>query len=110
MTLARRGQYCLALMEVILKLLERVVFSRINVVIDNNSMLRREQYGGINGRQIQDPIIILVERIEDANVTKKELHILASLLTSLTYQRPLTHWSTGHKPCRGGRSAHQKTW
>ena len=36
----------IALMEVILKLLERVVFSRINSVIDDNDMLRGEQYGG----------------------------------------------------------------
>ena len=53
----------IALMEVILKLLERVVFSRINSVIDDNNMLRSEQYGGINGRQIQDPIRILAELI-----------------------------------------------
>ena len=37
-------------MEVIVKLLERVVFSRINSVIDENSIPRGEQYGGINGR------------------------------------------------------------
>ena len=37
-------------MEVILKLLERVVFSWINSVIDDNNMLRSVQYGGINGR------------------------------------------------------------
>ena len=61
----------IALMEVILKLLERVVFSRINYVIDDNDMPRGEQYGGINGRQIQEPIRILAELIEDANVTKK---------------------------------------
>ena len=52
----------IALMEVILKLLERVVITRINSVIDDNNMLRSEQYGGINGRQIQDPIRILAER------------------------------------------------
>ena len=79
----------IALMEVILKLLERVVFSRINAVIDNNSMLRSEQYGGINGRQIQDPIRILAELIEDANVSRRR---------------------TGHKPCREGHLVHQKSW
>ena len=65
----------IALMGVTLKLLERVIFSRINKVIDDNNMLRSEQYGGINGRQMQDPIRILAELIEDANVTKNELHI-----------------------------------
>ena len=77
------------------------MFSRINAVIDDNDMLRGEQYGGINGRQIQNPIRILAELIECANVTKKELHIFSA---------DLSHCSIGHKPCRGGRSAHQKTW
>ena len=33
----------IALMEVALKLMERVIFSRINKVIDDNTMLREEQ-------------------------------------------------------------------
>ena len=81
----------IALMEVILKLLERVVFSRINSVIDDNDMLRGEQYGGINGRQIQDPIRILAELIEDANVTKKELHIFSADLSKAF--DTLEYWS-----------------
>ena len=40
----------IALMEVILKLLERVIFTRINKVIDDNTMLKSEHDGGINGR------------------------------------------------------------
>ena len=44
----------IALMEVALKLMERVIFSRINKVIDDDNMLREEQYGGINARQMQD--------------------------------------------------------
>ena len=81
----------IALMEVVLKLLERVVFSRINSVIDDNDMLRGEQYGGINGRQIQDPIRILAELIEDANVTKKELHIFSADLSKAF--DTLEYWS-----------------
>ena len=64
----------IALMEVILKLLGRVIFLRINKFVDDNDMLKSEQYGGINGRQMQDPNRILAELIEDANVTKKDLH------------------------------------
>ena len=43
----------IALMEMILKLLERVTFMRIKKVTDDNNMLRSEQYGGINGSQIR---------------------------------------------------------
>ena len=71
----------IALMEVILKLLERVIFSRINKDIDDNTVLLSEQYGGINSRLMQDPIRILVELIEDVNVTKKELHIFSADLS-----------------------------
>ena len=81
----------IALMEVILKLLERVIFTRINKVIDDNNMLRSEQYGGINGRQMQDPIRILAELIEDANVTKKELHIFSADLSKAF--DTLEYWS-----------------
>jgi hypothetical protein len=81
----------IALMEVVLKLFERVIFSRINTVIDDNNMLRGEQYGGINGRQIQDPIRILAELIEDANITKKELHIFSADLSKAF--DTLEYWS-----------------
>ena len=81
----------IALMEVILKLLERVVFSRINSVIDNNDMLRGEQYRGINGRQIQDPLKILAELIKDADVTKKELHVFSADLSNAF--DTLEYWS-----------------
>jgi hypothetical protein len=81
----------IALMEVALKLLERVIFSRINTVVDDNNMLRGGQYGGINGRQIQDPIRILAELIEDANVTKKELHIFSADLSKAF--DTLEYWS-----------------
>ena len=81
----------IALMEVALKLMERVIFSRINKVIDDNNMLREEQYGGINARQMQDPIRILAELIEDANITKKELHIFSADLSKAF--DTLEYWS-----------------
>ena len=63
----------------------------INAMIDNNSMLRSEQYRGINGRQIQDPIGILAELIEDANVTKKGLHVFSADLSNAF--DTLEYWS-----------------
>ena len=54
----------IALIEVVLKLLERVTFSRTNKVIDEKDMIMSEQYEGINGRQMQDPIGIPAEMIE----------------------------------------------
>jgi hypothetical protein len=78
-------------MEVILKLLERVIFTRINKVIDDNNMLRSEQYGGISGRQMQALIRILAELIEDANITKKELHIFSADLSKAF--DTLEYWS-----------------
>ena len=68
-----------------------MIFTRINKVIDDNNMLRSEQYGGINGRQMQDPIRILAELIEDANVTKKELHIFSADLSKAF--DTLEYWS-----------------
>ena len=44
-----------------------------------------------NGRQIQDPIRILAELIEDANVTKKELHIFSADLSKAF--DTLEYWS-----------------
>ena len=81
----------IALMEVILKLLERVIFSRINKVIDDNNMLRSKQYEGTRGRQMQDPIRILAELIEDADATKKELHVFSPDLSKAF--DTLEYWS-----------------
>ena len=51
------------------------MFSRMKKVIDDNNMLRREHYEEIDGRHT------IAELIEDANVTKKELHIFSADLT-----------------------------
>ena len=81
----------IALMEIMLKLLERVLFTRIEKVVMDNSMLREEQYGGLRGRQMQDPIRILAELIEDANVSGKELHIFSADLSKAF--DTLEYWS-----------------
>ena len=54
-------------------------------------ILRGEQYRGINGRQIQDLIRILVELIEDANITTKELHVFSADLSKAF--DTLEYWS-----------------
>jgi hypothetical protein len=81
----------IALMEIMLKPLERVLFTRIEKVVMDNSMLREEQYGGLRGRQVQDPIRILAELIEDANVSGKELHIISAGLSKTFHT--LEYWS-----------------
>ena len=57
----------------------------------DNTMLREEQYGGLRGRQMQDPIRILAELIEDANITGKELHIFSADLSNAF--DTLEYWS-----------------
>ena len=70
------------------------MFSRINKVLDDNDMLRSEQYGGIHGRQMQEPIGILAELIEVANVTKKELHVFSADLSIVSKAfDTLEYWS-----------------
>ena len=71
----------IALMEIMLKLLERVLFTKIEKAVMDNTMLKEEQYGGLRGKQMQDPIQILAELIEDANITGKELHIFSADLS-----------------------------
>jgi hypothetical protein len=67
------------------------VFNRIDKVEMDNSMLREEQYGELRGRQMQDPIRILAELIEDANVSGKELHIFSADLSKAF--DTLEYWS-----------------
>ena len=81
----------IALMEIILKVYERIIFDRITKIIYDHNMLRTEQYGGLQGRIIQDPIRILAELIDDANVTGRELHIFSADLTKAF--DTLEYWS-----------------
>ena len=78
-------------MEIILKVYERLVFDRITKIIYDHNILRTEQYGGLQGRIIQDPIRILAELIDDANVTGRELHIFSADLTKAF--DTLEYWS-----------------
>ena len=68
----------------------------------NNTVIREEQYGGLRGRQMQDPIRILAELIEDANTSGKELHIFSADLSeacdTLEYWSQATSWRAPGAP------------
>jgi hypothetical protein len=68
----------IALMEIALKLFEKILFSRIMRVLTDNKMLREEQYGSLPNRTVADPIRALAETIEDASVSNKELHVFSA--------------------------------
>ena len=86
----------IALMEVMLKLHEAILFSRIMDVVKKHDMLRSEQHGCLPGRSVRTPIRILTELIEDAIVTGKELHIFSADITkafdSLEYWSQAMGW------------------
>jgi ribonuclease HI len=81
----------IALMETILKLMERILFTRITTVTEKHKMLREEQYGGLPNRMIQDPIRILAELLEDAHTKGTELHVFSADLSKAF--DTLEYWS-----------------
>ena len=87
----------IALMEVMLKVYERIIFGRIIKVINKYKMLRSEQYGSLPGRSVGDPIRCLAEAVEDAVVTGKELHVfsadLAKAFDTIEYWSQSMSWT-----------------
>ena len=87
----------IALMEAILKLTERVIFSRVMIVIKEHDMLRCEQHGSLENRSVRAPIRALAELIEDALMSGKELHILSADISkafdSIEYWSQALGWS-----------------
>ena len=87
----------IALMEAIMKILERVIFTRIMTVIKEHDMLRAEQHGSLAGKSVQSPIRALTELIEDAITSGKELHIwsadISKAFDSLEYWSQAMGWS-----------------
>ena len=86
----------IALMEVTLKLYEKILFKRIGMVLRTNRMLRDDQYGSLPGRTVADPIRALAECVEDAMVTGKELHVFSADLSrafdSIEYWSQAMSW------------------
>ena len=86
----------IALMEVTLKLYEKILFKRIGTVLKENRMLRGDQYGSLPGRTVADPIRALAECVEDAMVTGKELHVFSADLSrafdSIEYWSQAMSW------------------
>ncbi len=87
----------IALMEAILKVTERVIFTRVMEVIRDHDMLRCEQHGSLAKRSVKAPIRALAEMIEDALVSGKELHILSADISkafdSIEYWSQAMGWS-----------------
>ena len=71
----------IALMEVIVKVFERVLMARVVQVLIDNEVLEKGQYGGLPGLGVQAPLRMLAEMIEDANCSAQELHILVTDLS-----------------------------
>ena len=86
----------IALMEAGLKLLERIMFTRIMAVIKEHKMLRAEQHGGLPEKTVRSPIRNLTEMMEDAIISGKELHIfsadIAKAFDSIEYWSQALGW------------------
>lgn len=81
----------IALMEVIGKLFEKVIFDRIRTVLVDNEMLDASQHGGTPDRSTASPMHNLAETTQDAQVSGQELHVLSADLTKAF--DTLEHWS-----------------
>ena len=81
----------IALMEVIGKLFEKILFDRIQVVLLEHGMLDESQHGGMPMRSTAPPMHNLAETIQDAQVSGKELHVLSADLSKAF--DTLEHWS-----------------
>ena len=81
----------IALMEVLGKLFEKILFDRILKVILKHDMLDGSQHGGMPGRSTAAPMHNLAEVMQDAQISGKELHVLSADLTKAF--DTLEHWS-----------------
>jgi hypothetical protein len=86
----------IALMETLLKILERIIFSRVMGVMTEHGMLRMEQHGGLHKRSARTPIRVITELIEDAIMSGKELHVFSADISkafdSLEYWSQAMGW------------------
>ena len=87
----------IALMETILKLIEKILFDRITTILTEQGMIRKEQHGGIANRSGSAPIRTLTETIEDATQTGRELHVfsadIAKAFDSIEYWSQALSWA-----------------
>ena len=67
----------IALMESVSKLYERVIICRVVKAIDAHKILDMSQYGALPNAGTAPPLRVLAEVMEDARLSKSELHILA---------------------------------
>ena len=64
-------------METLAKIYERLWYNRIIKVMTDHDMLDPAQYGGIPGGGTSDPMQVLAGVLDDARLTKKQLHALS---------------------------------
>ena len=81
----------IALMEVLGKLFERLLFNRIVKILADKEMLDMSQHGGMKDRGSADPIRVLAEAMEDAQESGQELHLFSADLTKAF--DTLEYWS-----------------
>ena len=61
----------ITLMENIVKIFERIIIDRVTKALMKNRILNMEQYGGLPGAGVRDPLRIMAEIIEDANASSQ---------------------------------------
>ena len=67
----------IALMETVAKIYERLWYNRIIAVITAHDMLDPAQYGGVPGGGTADPMQVLACVLDDARLSKSQLHCLS---------------------------------
>jgi len=81
----------IALMEVVGKVFEKIVFDRILKVLVGHEMLDASQHGGLPGRSTAPPMHNLAEAMQDAQMSGEELHVVSMDLSKAFDS--LEHWS-----------------
>jgi ribonuclease HI len=81
----------IALIEVLGKLFEKILFDRILAVLVEYEMLDESQYGGMPLRSTAPPMHNLAEAMQDAQVSGQELHVASKDLSKAFDS--LEHWS-----------------
>ena len=67
----------ITLMETLMKLYERVIIGRVMKVVEEKPVLDKSQFGALPNAGTAEPLRALAEVLDDARVSKQELHIIA---------------------------------
>ena len=87
----------IALMETLAKIYERLWYNRIIKVVTERDMLDPAQYGGVPGGGTTDPMQVLASVLDDARLSKSQLHCLSLDLSkafdTVEYWSQAASWS-----------------